>query len=253
MGSSLKGLRKALNIYFPDTTTGKTEGDQLSENRRLFFEAAHNDTLPFWIWNQEDHIAADIAAQDKAKATGNPYHTCCFNHLIGLPKAQDGITENPIFPFQKIYLDALDKNKMVYCVKATGLGISEVTYRWLCWQVLKSDEFQDSQVIILVGPRIRFAVSAIARMKNFFAPHNIFFNTKETVIELNKCRVEAMPSHHLDAARGLPRVKGVVLDEFAFFYPHEADALQIAERILGKDGSSIYYTHNYPRVPIFGS
>ncbi len=34
----------------------------------------------------------------------------------------------------------------------------------------------------------------------------ISFDTNETVIELNNAKIEAFPSHHLDAMRGLPNV-----------------------------------------------
>jgi hypothetical protein len=43
------------------------------------------------------------------------------------------------------------------------------------------------------------------------------FDTKETVIELNGVKIEAFPSHHLDAMRGLPNVSFILLDEADFF------------------------------------
>jgi hypothetical protein len=35
-----------------------------------------------------------------------------------------------------------------------------------------------------------------------YGSHHITFDTKETVIELNGVKIEAFPSHHLDAMRG---------------------------------------------------
>ena len=45
------------------------------------------------------------------------------------------------------------------------------------------------------------------------------FDTKETVFELNGVKIEAFPSHHLDAMRGLPNVSFILLDEDDFFPP----------------------------------
>jgi hypothetical protein len=59
------------------------------------------------------------------------------------------------------------------------------------------------------------------RMKKLFASSRglatASFDTKETVIELNNVKIEAFPSHHLDAMRGLPNVSFILLDEADFF------------------------------------
>ena len=43
------------------------------------------------------------------------------------------------------------------------------------------------------------------------------FDTKETVFELNGVKIEAFPSHHLDAMRGLPNVSFILLDDTISF------------------------------------
>lgn len=45
---------------------------------------------PFWIWDQKEHKQEDI------KMKGS----CCFNHIIGLPK-KDGRIEKPLFDYEK--------------------------------------------------------------------------------------------------------------------------------------------------------
>jgi hypothetical protein len=48
-------------------------------------------------------------------------------------------------------------------------------------------------------------------MKRLFEPKaGIYFDSKETVIELNGCTIEAYPSHHLDAMRGLANVSFIL-------------------------------------------
>ena len=39
----------------------------------------------------------------------------------------------------------------------------------------------------------------------------VSFDSKETVIELNRVHIEAYPAHHLDAMRGLPGVSFILL------------------------------------------
>jgi hypothetical protein len=66
------------------------------------------------------------------------------------------------------------------------------------------------------------------------------FDTKETVIELNGVNIEAFPSHHLDAMRGLPNVSFILLDEADFFPPgQQADARDVSERYIAKSNPYI--------------
>ena len=64
----------------------------------------------------------------------------------------------------------------------------------------------------------------------------LIIDTKETVIELNGVTIEAFPSHHLDAMRGLPNVSFILLDEADFFPPgqQQADARDVSERYIAK-------------------
>ena len=77
--TKLKGLRKVLNTYFPNPE----DTDAEEQRRRLFFEACRN--TQFWWWSPKLHMLKDVEAQDRAKALGNPYIQCCFNHTISLP------------------------------------------------------------------------------------------------------------------------------------------------------------------------
>ena len=64
------------------------------------------------------------------------------------------------------------------------------------------------------------STALIDRMKRLFAGKGLIpFDTKEIVIELNGVKIEAFPSHHLDAMRGLPNVSFILLDEADFFTP----------------------------------
>jgi hypothetical protein len=184
---------------------------------------------PFWIWNKKEHRSADI------KTKGY----CCFNHIIGLPVK--GEVERPLYDYQKIVFDALEKHKHIFIKKSTGLGISEFFLRYICWLCLKDNALQGSQVCIITGPRIELAITLIDRMKKLFEPRgNIYFESKETVLELNGVRIEAFPSHHMDTCRGLPNPKFILIDEAAFLpFSQAYDARLIAERYIAKSDPHI--------------
>jgi hypothetical protein len=68
----------------------------------------------------------------------------------------------------------------------------------------------------------------------------IVFDTKETVIELNGVKIEAFPSHHLDAMIGLPNVSFILLYEADFFPPgQQQDARDVSERYIAKSNPYI--------------
>lgn len=227
MGGSLKALRKALNTYYPELTNDS------AQYRKKWFDAARG--TEFWWWGDPKlHMLKDCEAQERAKALDNPFITCCYNHMIGLPKAQDGISENPLFPFQGKILDALKTTKHLAIVKSSGLGITELFIRYLSWLCLRDDTYRNTQMLLLTGPRQELTVGILTRMKNLFSSANIFFDSKSTVLELNGCRIEAVPSRNLNAARGLPALKFAFLDEADHFENYADEARACVERYIGK-------------------
>jgi hypothetical protein len=72
-------------------------------------------------------------------------------------------------------------------------------------------------------------------MKEMFQPHGITFDSKETVIEINGCTIEAYPSNHIDAFRSLTNPKFILIEEGDFFRKSEQeDVRHVAERYIGK-------------------
>ena len=220
MAWTFKDLRKRISLEVTTQQQPKT------------FERLRNK--PFWIWDIEEHRQEDVRT--------NGY--CCFNHIIGLPQ-KDG-HDKPLYDYEKIIFDSLvtqDGNKHLWIKKATGLGISEFMLRFMTWLCLKDNTLSGSQMCIVTGPRIDLAIALIDRMKKLFAGSGkglITFDTKETVIELNGVKIEAFPSHHLDAMRGLPNVSFILLDEADFFPPgQQADARDVSERYIAKSNPYI--------------
>ena len=208
--------------------------------KRVTLEAAqHQSKLserllnkPFWIWNIEEHKQEDV------QTNGD----CCLNHIIGLPQ-KDG-NDKPLYDYERIIFDSLvtqNSNKHLWIKKATGLGISEFMLRFMAWLCLRDSELSGSQMCIVTGPRIDLAIALIDRMKKLFAGKGLVaFNTKETVVQLNNVKIEAFPSHHLDAMRGLPYVSFILLDEADFFPPgQQQDARDVSERYIAKSNPYI--------------
>ena len=190
---------------------------------------------PFWIWDKQEHKALHLETNG----------LCCFNHIIGLP--QKDKQELPLFDYEKLLYDRLFsvsqdfRDKHLWVLKSTGLGITEFFLRVIGWLCTRDDSFKGSQVCIVTGPRIELSVTLIDRLKAlFYSKLGIIFSNKETVLELNGVRIEVYPSHHLDSMRGLANVSFILLDEADFFPPgQQKDARDISERYIGKSNPFI--------------
>jgi hypothetical protein len=207
---------------------------------------------PFWIWEPVHHRSA------YAKYKGQD----CFNHIIG-PCKKDGV-EKTFFDYERLIYRALfepgyfnsspalsthDPNNIMYpfkdkhlwIKKATGLGITEFIIRIMAWLCTKDDEYRGSQMVIVTGPNIELAMKLIKRIKMLFAEKlGVTFDSKETVLELNGCNIEAYPSNHIDAFRSLTNPKWILIDEADFLRKNEQeDVRHVAERYIAKSNPFI--------------
>ena len=139
------------------------------------------------------------------------------------------------FDYEEELTKVLEDNKKVWIKKSTGLGITEYFTRWISWNCLKDDTWKDTQVdvsaVIITGANQDLTNKVIGRIKNLF---NVEFKTKESLVILNGCKIEAFPTNHLSPARGLnPKI--VLLDE-ADFFPnrYQDEARTVAERYIPK-------------------
>lgn len=185
----------------------------------------------FWIWDKEEH--------DKLFLETNGL--CCFNHIVGLPTKDK--KELPLFDYEKLLYDTLMsidksfKDKHLWVKKATGLGITEFCLRLMAWLCTSTDDYNKSQMCIIVGPNIDLATKLIKRLKGIFSNKlNLYFSNKETVLELNGCQIQAYPSNHIDSYRSLTNPKFILCDEFDFIKSRQEqeDARHVTERYIGK-------------------
>jgi hypothetical protein len=207
---------------------------------------------PFWIWDKARHKVKDRITKGE----------CCFTHIIGPPK-KDGV-KKPFYDYQKLlyrallepgylnnnpksksHLDSDDlnnnilypfKEKHLFVKKSVGLGISEFFLRMMAWLCLYNDDYKDSQMVIVTGPNQELAIKLIKRMKSLFLEKlGVTFESKETVLELNGCSIEAYPSNHIDAFRSLTNPKFIFLDESDYHRKNEQDEVRaVSERYIAK-------------------
>jgi hypothetical protein len=144
----------------------------------------------------------------------------------------------------------LETNKKLWVKKATGLGITEFMVRWLAWNCVKDNVWKNGQVdvsvVIITGANQALTNKVIGRIKGLFVGKE--FKTKESLVVLNGCKIEAFPTNHLEPARGL-NPKLVFLDEGDFFpLRYQDEARTVAERYRGK-GDAYIAMVSTPNMP----
>ena len=73
------------------------------------------------------------------------------------------------------------KEKHLWILKSTGLGVSEFFLRFMAWLCVRNDDCKGSQMVIVTGPNQELAIKLIKRMKGLFADKlDVIFDTKET-------------------------------------------------------------------------
>jgi hypothetical protein len=184
--------------------------------------------LEFWIAHRKEH----------AKQYDRTGGSCCFNHAIKLPERPIGFP-HPIYDYEIDIVNKLEQRKHLWIKKASGIGITELCLRYICYKALCTNEWDNSQVCIVCGNRIDLAITLIRRIKAFFPDTD--FDTRETILQLgNNVRIEAFPSHHLAAMRGLTNVKFILISEADFFPPgQQIEARHVSERYIGKSQAQI--------------
>jgi hypothetical protein len=203
---------------------------QRNQKQESSFDFSDLSGKPFWIWDKVEHLRL-------AEETNEH---CCFNHIVGLP--QKDKTKYPLFDYEKLLYDTIMilsndfKDKHLWVKKATGLGVTEFMLRLMAWLCTRDSTFGNSQMCIVTGPNIDIATKLIKRLKAIFESKlGVFFQNKETVLELNGCTIEAYPSNHIDSYRAQDNPKFIQLDESDFFRKGEQeDVRHVSERYIGK-------------------
>jgi hypothetical protein len=141
--------------------------------------------------------------------------------------------EHPIYPYELQVYGALQEYKYIWIKKATGLGITEFFLRYMAWLALKDDAYRGQMFGIVTGPNEKLAKELVDRIVQFF--HDSPPEHTATEVVLNGCKIQAFPSNHLDAMRGRPNLKFILLDEADFFrIGEQKNARDVSERYIAK-------------------
>lgn len=137
----------------------------------------------------------------------------------------------PIFDYELELLQTIRENKMVAILKSTGLGISEIMLRIICYFAETEPLWQNSQVCIITAPRLDLAITLINRLARWYPE----IEKSATRIVINNVTITAYPSHKLEAIRGLDNPKMIFVDE-ADYFPRRLveEILVIVERYSAK-------------------
>lgn len=173
-----------------------------------------------------------------------------FNEKIGMPLNVKTKLQTKIYQYENDLIESYLNHKMVWVKKATGLGITEITIRFIAWMCTRDDQFKDNQidvsVVIFTGTRTRLAVQIIDRLKGLFKDR--IFEERETIGYINGAKIESFPSSSTETARGLnPFI--VFMDEGDFFEKNEQEeARTTAERYIVKTNPYIIFVST-PNLP----
>ena len=133
------------------------------------------------------------------------------------------------------------KDRHMYLLKATGIGASELFLRIMAWLCTRNDDYKNSQMVIVTGPNWDLSIKLMKRLKAIFEPKlGIYFQDKETVLNLNGCVIESFPSNHLDSFRSLTNPGFILCDELDFIRASEQEDIQACYRTLSGQVKSIY-------------
>ena len=142
----------------------------------------------------------------------------------------------PIFDYELELLQTLREKKMVAVLKSTGLGISEIMLRIICYFAETEPLWQNSQVCIITAPRLDLAITLIDRLARWYSD----IEKSATRIVINNVTITAYPSHKLEGLRGLDNPKMILMDESDYFKKSLiSEALVIAERYVAKSNPHV--------------
>ena len=165
---------------------------------------------------------------------------CCFWHFVGSPERDD--IYHPVYEYEQILLDELERTKCISCYKATGLGITEFMIRWIVWKSLTDDFFFGKEAIIVTGPNVDLAQDIIKRAKDLIRDKIDYQDAGVYEFVVNGSRIKCYPSNNIHSARGKPKISIFFGDEAAFFKIRDDSIVRtVGERYIGKSNSWVVW------------
>lgn len=149
-----------------------------------------------------------------------------FNQVIGLPRKND--KEYGIFDYEIDILKAFRNHQHVWIKKARGLGVTEITLRFLAWECLSTNRLQNKSIFIVSGTREEFANLLKERLADLFQRNypDLRLESKYTELTLNKTWIKVFPTQQVKDLRGHVDVAYIFIDEADFFEKIEQEELE---------------------------
>ena len=186
--------------------------------------------LPFYFWN---------------KPKTQQHNT--FVGTVGLPVKNN--IEHGLYDFEQEIIEYLEadnpsspKNKHLYILKSSGLGITTLLLYYIGWKCTTNNDWSNGRVCILTAPRLDLTIDLVDRLKAIFTRKELLqFDSRNTICNINSCKIEAFPSHlGLKGMRGLTDIKMIVCDEASFFNDSEiSECRDTIERYWAKSNPLI--------------
>lgn len=181
--------------------------------------------LPFWTYRNKPELHLQILRATKAN---HPFKRplCCFNHYVGLPKK--GGIDKPVFDYELDLFDTIEKHNDIIITKARGLGITEFFLRYFIWKSTTNNDWYGRTGALITGIRQETATELIRRIRYFFLPFGIFFDSREDTVTINGVRFKSFPAYNVDSLRSYTDFAFIFCDEAGFFPPKQQTLLREA-------------------------
>jgi len=158
----------------------------------------------------------------------------CFYCIFGWLKKND--SPLPLWDYEQVLQETIEnESKYILIRKSTGLGITSFWLYYWIYRALQG-HLMNKEVAIIVGPSQQLAIDLIAKIRSYFLPRGIKFDSRATTLTINGCTFNSKPSNHLDSLRSRMDLKVIIVDELDYLVeaPERAILRDVIERYLAK-------------------
>jgi len=140
--------------------------------------------------------------------------SCCFTHLVGLPKSPSTYREMPLMPYQTQFFKRIQNPRYhkFHVNKSRQMGMTELILRILQYRAFS--KYAGGKIIIIAGTREKTTKKLMLRLKELFRNiPNVIQKSDDLSIKLyNGTTFEGLPAR-AEAILGDTKIKAIFMDE----------------------------------------
>jgi len=140
--------------------------------------------------------------------------SCCFTHIVGLPKSPSTYREMPLMPYQVQFFKRIQNPRYhkFHVNKSRQMGMTELILRILQYRAF--NKYAGGKIIIIAGTRERTTKKLIERLKELFRkiPNVIQMSNDLNIRLFNGTTFEGLPAR-AEAILGDTKIKAIFMDE----------------------------------------